>query len=137
AGGGGRVAAAPPGPLCAVRAHRPVALDRAADGVEEVLLAERLRQELHGAGLHGLDGHRDVAMPGEKDDWQCRVRLGQLALQVQTAQTWQAHVEHEASRRIGAPGPQDARALANVSTLNPTDEMSRPSESRTDASSST
>ena len=78
--GEGRVAAAQLGPLRAVRAHRPVALDRAADGVEEVLLAERLRQELHGAGLHGLDRHGDVAMPGEEDDWQCRVRLGQLAL---------------------------------------------------------
>src|SRR5207247_3367214 len=107
-----RVAAAQLGPLRAVRAHRPVALDRAADGVEEVLLAERLRQELHGAGLHGLDRHGDVAMPGEKDDWQCRVRLGQLALQVQTAQPWQAPVEPEASRRIGAPGPAQRARIA-------------------------
>src|SRR5512132_3192227 len=49
----------------------------------------------------------DVAVTGEKDDWQLRVRLGELALQVQPAQPGQAHVEHEASRRVGTLGVQE------------------------------
>src|SRR5207253_2315785 len=50
------------GALAALRAYRAIALDRVSYGVEQILLAERLRQKLHGAGFHGPDGHGDVAV---------------------------------------------------------------------------
>src|SRR4029077_9425373 len=40
------------------------------NGVEEVLIAERFGQELDGTALHCLDGHRDIAVPGDEDDRQ-------------------------------------------------------------------
>src|ERR1700745_699167 len=38
------------------------------DGVEEVLITEWFGEELYGAALHRLHGHRDVAMRGHEDD---------------------------------------------------------------------
>ena len=52
------------------------------NGVEEVLITERLRQELDGAALHRLHRHRDVAVPGDEDDRELPVRCGELALKV-------------------------------------------------------
>src|ERR1700704_6363580 len=66
--------------LAALRAYRAIALDRVSNGVEQILLAERLRQKLHRAGFHGPDGHGDVAVAGEEDDRQRRVGLGKLLL---------------------------------------------------------
>src|SRR5262249_16797212 len=50
------------------------------DGVEEFLVAEWLRQELDGAALHRLHGHRNIAVSGDEDDGEARLRRGQLAL---------------------------------------------------------
>ena len=86
---------------------RAIALDRVPNGVEQVLVAEGLRQKLDGAGFHGPDRHGNVAVAGEEDDGQRRVRVGELALEIQPAQPRQAHVEHEASRRVGAPGTHE------------------------------
>ena len=60
----------------------PSAITRKAelDGVEELLITERLREELNGAPLHRLHRHRDVAVPGDEDDWKFPVRRGELAL---------------------------------------------------------
>src|SRR5439155_22760859 len=66
--GEGRMAPAGLAALLALRAHRPIALDRASNRVEQLLLAEGLRQKLHGTGLHGPDRHRDIAVTGEEDD---------------------------------------------------------------------
>src|SRR6476660_6964869 len=40
------------------------------NGVNEVLITERLRQELDGATLHRLHRHRDVAVSCDEDDWE-------------------------------------------------------------------
>src|SRR5258708_6092001 len=103
----GRVATTQLGALAALRADRAIALDRVSNGVEQVLLAERLRQKLHRTGFHGPDRHGDVAVAGEEDDRQRRVRLGKLLLEIQPAQPRQAHVEHETARRVGATGTQE------------------------------
>src|SRR5882724_12377435 len=50
-----RVATTKLGALVTLRAHRAIALDRASNGVEQILLAERLRQKLDRAGFHGPD----------------------------------------------------------------------------------
>src|SRR5262249_43629632 len=44
-----------------------VALERLVDGIEQVLVVERLGEELDRAGLHGLHGRRDVAVAGDED----------------------------------------------------------------------
>jgi hypothetical protein len=36
--------------------------------VEHVLVAERLRQEVYGTGLHGPNRHGDIAVAGHQDD---------------------------------------------------------------------
>src|SRR3954463_2172154 len=45
----------------------PVFLQRRADCVEQILVAERLVQELDGARLHRPHRHRNVAMAGDED----------------------------------------------------------------------
>src|SRR5262249_30291877 len=96
--------------LPAIRAHRAVALDPASNGVEQILLAERLRQELDGAGLHGADRHWNVAVAGEEDDRQLGLRVGELALQIEPAEPREPHIQHEASRRIGTACVQERAA---------------------------
>ena len=74
-----------------------VLFERRADRVEQILVAERLGQELDGAGLHRPHRHRDVAIAGDEDDRQLRLGLRQLALHVETAAPREAHVEHDAA----------------------------------------
>ena len=79
---------------------RGVPLDARGDRVEQGLVAHRLGQEIDRAGLHRLNSHRDVAMPGQKDD-----RLGvaarrQTMLQIETARARHAHVEDQAARAV-------------------------------------
>src|SRR4029453_3549536 len=79
-------------------APNPIAFQADLNGVEQVLVAEGLGQKLDGAPLHRLHGHRDVAMPGDKDDGSLDVGGQQLALKVETAATGQAYVQDEAGR---------------------------------------
>jgi hypothetical protein len=52
------------------------------DGIEEILVAEGLGQELHRPGFHGPHGHGDVPIAREEDDRQGDLGRGQCALQV-------------------------------------------------------
>ena len=84
----------------------PGAITREADlnGVEELLITERLGKELNGTTLHRLHRHRDVAVPCDEDDWEFPVRRGELALKFKTALPRQPDVENQAGgaiRRIG------------------------------------
>src|SRR6266568_7421898 len=74
----------------------PIARQTELNGVEEVLIAERLRKELNGTTLHRLHRHRDVAVPRDEDDWEHPVGRGELALKVKAALPRQSHVEHQA-----------------------------------------
>src|SRR5277367_2875756 len=78
------------------------AITREADlnGVEELLITERLRKELNGTTLHRLHRHRDVAVPCDEDDWEFSVRRRELALKVETALPRQPDVEDQAGRAI-------------------------------------
>lgn len=70
------------------------------DGVEQILVAERLGQKLDSATFHRLHGHRDIAVSCHEDDRDSAVRRRQLPLQVKTASAWQSHVENQTSRAI-------------------------------------
>jgi hypothetical protein len=69
--------------------------------VQEILVPERLREELDGACLHRLHTHRDVAMSGHEDDRESDARRGEIALKIQSALTRQSHIEDETSSAIG------------------------------------
>src|SRR6202140_4392220 len=74
------------------------------NGVEELLITERLRKELNGTTLHCLHRHRDVAVPGDEDDWEFPIRRNELALKIKTALPRQSDVEDQtggAIQRIG------------------------------------
>src|ERR1700733_1617426 len=73
----------------------PSAITREAElnGVEELLITERLRKELNGTTLHCLHRHRDVAVPCDEYDRDFPVRRGELALKTKTALSRQPDVE--------------------------------------------
>src|SRR5438477_12041271 len=62
-----------------------IASEAELDRVDQILITERLGQELNGAALHRLHRHRDVAMPGYEDDRDLDIRSRQLPLQIATA----------------------------------------------------
>ena len=88
------------GNLVALRSSGAIAIDGTPKGVEEILLAKRLGQELDRAGFHRANRHGNVAVTREKDDRQRCVRVGKLSLEIEPALPREAHVEDEATRSI-------------------------------------
>src|SRR5215472_11284711 len=74
---------------------RAVAGEPRRDGVEHVLITKGLRQEIDGTRLHGLDRHRNVAMPGHEYDRDLTIGPGKLGLKFQTAHAGQAHIQDD------------------------------------------
>ena len=70
------------------------------DGIKEVLITERLCEELYGTALHRLYGHRNVAMRRDEDSRHLPVRRGKVALKLKTASPRHSNVEHQASRAV-------------------------------------
>ena len=111
------------------RAH---SLQGLLQGLQQLGRLERLFQEVQGAGAHGLDGHRDVAVAGHHHYDRPDGALLQLLHKVEPAQPRQPHVDQEAhglghldlrqeflGGRVGAclqPGcvQQDLQGLADV-----------------------
>src|SRR3954465_837389 len=79
------------------------------NGIEEVLITERLRQELNGTPLHRLYRHRDVAVRRDEDDGEFPVGRCDLALKIKAAFPGQSHVEHEAGGAIRQLGLEKVR----------------------------
>ena len=68
------------------------------------LAADRLLDEVEGAGLHGLNRHRHVAVAGHHDGWQPMARVVQPLEQFETAHPRQVGIDQEtgvAARTIG------------------------------------
>jgi hypothetical protein len=74
--------------------------ERPGYGVNHFLRADRLGQEVDSAGLHGLDGHRDIAMTGHKDDRDADTRFVQIYLKVKTAYSRQPDIEYQTAGDI-------------------------------------
>src|SRR6266508_777074 len=74
-----------------------IALDRGRDGIQKILIAKWLGEEIDGTGLHRPHGHGNIAMPGNEHDGDSKIRLRQLGLEVETAHSRQPDVEHEAT----------------------------------------
>ena len=77
------------------------ALDSTANGVQQHIVLERLRQEFDGSRLHRPHAHRHVAVSGDEDDRHVGP-LCELLLQLETAQPGQRHIEHQAGRNRGS-----------------------------------
>ena len=60
------------------------ALEGVPDGAQQHVVAERLRQELDGSRLHGLDRHRHVAVTRDEDDRHVRAIAGDSLLKFET-----------------------------------------------------
>ncbi|MDB5393339.1 MAG: hypothetical protein JWM91_845 [Rhodospirillales bacterium] len=75
-----------------------VALKREVDRVQEILIAERLRQEHNCASFHRPHGHRAIAMYGDEDDRRRNIGPRQLVLKVEAAPSRQPGVEYQARR---------------------------------------
>src|SRR5260370_3719283 len=88
------------GHLALLLASRTVAFERLLDCIQQILIAEWFGQKLHRARFHCLDRHRDVAVPGDEDDWNLYTRVGQLALEVDAAKPGKPHVENEATGAV-------------------------------------
>jgi hypothetical protein len=98
-----------------VGAAFPVALQGGGDGVEEILIAERLGQELNIAALHRLHRHGNISIARDEDDWDLPVRRSQFALKIKAALPRQSDVEHQASwtvRPVGLKKLGDGRKLS-------------------------
>ena len=77
--------------------HLAAAVNRLLDGVEQVLVAERFRQEFAGPGFHGAHRHRDVAVTGDENNGNRRIDLGQFLLQIKTTESRELDIEHQAA----------------------------------------
>ena len=110
---------------------------RLVDAVQQVLVAERLLDEIDGARLHCLDGHRHVAVSRDEDDRQDRVTLVELHLQLQAAHAGHADVEYEAAGTIVALGIEEFLARFEHLHRQADGLEQHPQRSRTAASSST
>src|ERR1700735_240957 len=93
-----------------VRKRRTLAPESAivSDGllnrVQQVLAANRLGRELQCSFFHRTHRHRNIAVPGNENDWKVDVRFVQFALKVKAVQTWHPHVEDKTGGRIRALG---------------------------------
>src|SRR5579864_8121964 len=85
------------GELTLLLARRPVALQSLLDSVQQVLVAERLGQELHRAGFHGIHRHRDISMTGYEDDRNPDTRFNQLVLKFQAVHSGKSYVQYQAT----------------------------------------
>src|SRR3546814_65714 len=82
------------------RALGDIAFETRGDGVEQGLIAHRLGQKIDRTRFHRLDGHRNVAMPGEEDDRFSNPRRRKMLLKIEAARSGHADVEHQAARAI-------------------------------------
>src|SRR6266480_1091682 len=74
------------------------ALDGLADGAQQDVVAEWLRQELDSSPLHRLDGHRHVSVACDEDDGHIGTLRRDAILYVEGNKTRKPDVEHEADR---------------------------------------
>ena len=92
-----------PGDRLFVLQPRAISRETERDRIQQVLIAERLGQELDRSSFYRLDRHWDVAMSGDEDDRNVNVGRRELALKIETTSAGQPDIEHEASGAVRAP----------------------------------
>jgi hypothetical protein len=69
-----------------------VTINRLQNGVKQLLVAKRFREEVHRAGLQRLHCHWNITMTGDENDLDWWIHFGQLALEIEAAQSREPHV---------------------------------------------
>ncbi len=69
---------------------------------DQLVLVERLLEEIHGTALHGADARGHTAVARDEDDRQRMARLSQPGLQIESSESGHADVEDETGRPRGA-----------------------------------
>ncbi len=77
------------------------------DRIQQILIAERLSQELDRAPFHRLHGHRNVTVSGDEDNRNVDVRRRELSLKIETTPARQSDIEHQTSWSVRAPFVQE------------------------------
>src|SRR5262249_26425824 len=66
-------------------APRTILLQRDANGIEQILVAEWLSQEFNRPSLHSANAHRNVPVAGDKDYRDANVSFRKLLLKIKAA----------------------------------------------------
>src|SRR5262245_66191335 len=77
-----------------------VTINRLPNGVKQLLVTKRFREEIYRAGLQGLHCHWNVTMRGDENYLDRWIRIGKLTLKIETAQSRESHVQDKAARRV-------------------------------------
>src|SRR6476659_1486517 len=85
--------------LCLLFVRRAT-LNLLSDGIKEVPIKKWFGQKLHRAGFHRSDRHGNVAMASHENDGDVDACGIEFALQIQSAQSGQTHIENEAGSRL-------------------------------------
>ena len=75
----------------------PVLIDGLLDRIQKVLVAERLGEKLHRAGFDSPNRHGNIAVAGDEDNWDMEVALGELVLQLESADPGEPDIQHQAA----------------------------------------
>src|SRR5262249_46281742 len=84
----------------AVGTYNAGTINRLPDGGKQLLGTKRFREEVYRAGLQGLHRHWNVTMRGDENDLDRWIRIGKLTLKIETAQSWESHVQDKTARRV-------------------------------------
>src|SRR5262245_20783815 len=93
----------PPSKLGQIRpltSYSAVTINRLTNGVKQLLVTKRFREEGYRAGLQGLHRHWNVTMRGDENDLDRWIRIGKLTLKIETAQSWESHVQDKTAQRV-------------------------------------
>src|SRR5260221_4450659 len=93
----GLVAFSQRGKVTLLAAPHAVAIQSLVDGIQQVLVFERLSQKLHSTRFHCLHRHRNISMTGDENDGNVDSCISQRALQVETVDSGKAHVQNKAA----------------------------------------
>src|SRR5262245_11278382 len=74
--------------------------NRLRDSLQQILIAEGLGEKLHRPCFHCPDCHRDVTVTCDENDREMNLSFSQLALQFESAQPGQPHIEYQAAGTI-------------------------------------
>ena len=81
------------------------------------MISKRLRDEVYCPTLHCLNGHRNVTVPGDKNDWQYRPHFDQFLLQFHAAHARHSDIQYETARAFGIEFGQDPKLLAEIDAV--------------------
>src|SRR5580700_8261341 len=82
----------------------PIPTKAVLDSIEQLLVSERLGEELYCTALHRLYGHGNIAVRRDEYDWDLPVGRSQFALELKTTGPRHSNIEHEAARALRGLG---------------------------------